>query len=94
MRKEDLQLIVSAERRNVPQCNWRNYDAETEDYIAAIMTQPEDFESLTEALWNRIETFKRNDLSMIPPVLLREEGENIKTYVDRIYRVGGYLGGF
>lgn len=94
MRKEDLQSIVSAERRNVPQCNWRNYDAETEDYIEAIMTQPEDFESLTAALWNRIEKFKRNDLSMIPPVLLREEGENSKTYVERIYRVGGYLGGF
>lgn len=94
MRKEDLQSIVSAERCNVPQCNWRNYDAETEDYIEAIMTQPEDFESLTTALWNRIEMFKRNDLSMIPPVLLREEGENSKTYVERIYRVGGYLGGF
>jgi len=94
MRKEDLQAIVSAERRNVPQCNWQNYDAETEDYIAAIMAQPEDFEQLTAALWNRIETFKRNDLSMIPPVLLREEGESNETYVDHIYRVGGYLGGF
>ena len=78
----------------MPQCNWQNYDAETEDYIAAIMAQPEDFEQLTAALWNRIETFKRNDLSMIPPVLLREEGESNETYVDHIYRVGGYLGGF
>ena len=28
MDRQQLQAIVSAERRNVPQCNWQNYDLE------------------------------------------------------------------
>ena len=28
MEREELERIVSAERRNVPQCNWQNYDLE------------------------------------------------------------------
>ena len=50
MKKQQLQAIVSAERRKVPQCNWQNFDAETEDYIEAIIEQPEQFEVLTAAL--------------------------------------------
>lgn len=93
MKKQQLQAIVSAERRKVPQCNWQNFDAETEDYIEAIIEQPEQFEVLTAALWNRIQRFRAADLSHIPPMLLRREGEKAGEWLNRCYDAGGYKGG-
>lgn len=93
MKKQQLQAIVSSERRKVPQCNWKNFDAETADYIDAIIEQPEQFEILTAALWNRIQRFRAADLSHIPPMLLRREGEKVGEWVNRCYDAGGYKGG-
>ena len=53
MIKQKLQAIVGAERRNVPQCNWPNYDIEAADYIDAIVEEPEQFEVLTAKLCTR-----------------------------------------
>lgn len=93
MVKQKLQAIVGAERRNVPQCNWPNYDIETADYVDAIVEQPEQFEVLTAKLWQRIQRYKTADLSHIPPALLRYEGETMQEYLNRCYDAAGYVGG-
>lgn len=93
MKRADLQQIVGAEKRSIPQCNWPNYDTETADYIDAIIEQPEQFEVLTTALWNRIQRFKADDLSHIPPMLLRREGEKVGEWLNRCYNADGYIGG-
>lgn len=93
MVKQQLQAIVSSERRNVPQCNWQNYDIECADYIDAIIEQPEQFEVLTTALWRRIGRYKTIDLSNIPPALLRLEGETMPEYLNRCYDAAGYAKG-
>ena len=93
MIKQKLQAIVGAERRNVPQCNWPNYDIEAADYIDALVEEPEQFEVLTAKLWQRIQRYKTADLSHIPPVLLRYEGETMQEYLNRCYDVAGYVGG-
>ena len=94
MKREELQRIVLAERRAVPQCNWKNYDTETRDYIDAILAEPERFEELSAKLWQRIQRFKQVDLSHIPPVLLRRRNETAREWINRCYNAGGYLGGF
>nr|DAK83992.1 MAG TPA: hypothetical protein [Caudoviricetes sp.] len=93
MEREELQAIVGAERRNVPQCNWKNYDLECADYIDAIVEQPEQFEELTSALWNRMQQHRQRDLSSVPPALLRLEGESVEEWLNRCYAAAGYGGG-
>ena len=93
MEREELERIVSAERRNIPQCNWENYDLECADYIDAIAEQPEQFEVLTSALWNRMQQHRQRDLSSAPPALLREEGESVQSWLDRCYDAAGYAKG-
>ena len=93
MEREELQAIVGAERRNVPQCNWKNYDLECADYLDAIAEQPEQFEVLTSALWNRMQQHRQRDLSNVPPALLRLEGESVAEWLDRCYTAAGYGGG-
>lgn len=93
MESEKLEQIVRAERRNVPQCNWRNYDLECADYLDAIAEQPEQFEELTSALWNRMQQHRQRDLSSVPPALLRLEGESVEEWLDRCYAAAGYGGG-
>lgn len=93
MIKQQLQAIVDAERRNIPQCNWPNYDLECADYIDAIAEQPEQFEVLTSALWNRMQQHRQRDLSNVPPALLRLEGESVQQWLNRCYDAAGYTGG-
>ena len=61
--------------------------------LLRIIEQPEQFEVLTTALWNRIQRFKADDLSHIPPMLLRREGEKVGEWLNRCYNAGGYIGG-
>ena len=93
MEKFELKQIVLAEKRAVPQCNWPNFDAETDDYITAIIEEPERFDELTAALWQRIQRFKAFDLSHIPPILLRRRNETAAEWINRCYKAGGYSGG-
>ena len=93
MEQFELKEIVLAEKRAVPQCNWPNFDVETEDYIEAIMEEPDRFDEFTTALWKRIQKFKKNDLSHLPPVLLRLEHETAAEWLNRCYKAGGYSGG-
>lgn len=93
MESEKLEQIVRAERRNVPQCNWKNYDLECADYLDVIAEQPEQFEEFTSALWNRMQQHRQRDLSSVPPALLRLEGENVTEWLDRCYAAAGYGGG-
>lgn len=93
MESEKLEQIVRAERRNVPQCNWKNYDLECADYLDAIAEQPEQFEEFTSALWNRMQQHRQRDLSNVPPALLRLEDESVAEWLDRCYTAAGYGGG-
>jgi vacuolar-type H+-ATPase subunit C/Vma6 len=88
-----IEKIIEREREKVLDCNKKNYDMVCESYMRAFQHRISETDILQKRLTERIRDFQSKNLSMIPPLLCRMNGEPLESFLDRVYYAGGYKNG-
>ncbi len=81
-----LRKTLNQELLNIPPCNQQTFKIECQDFLMVVRNNPHDWQFFANQFWLRItHDFKRRDLSIIPPKLIRYANETNEQYLNRIY---------
>ena len=71
--------------------NYKNWDLAAKSYAAAAIARPDLAGSLKSRLDEIAAAMMFEDVSAVPPHLVRAKGETTEHYLERCYHAGGYF---